>query len=150
MVFVPVRSDATLGFATAQVLGGLVFSLGLLLMVVAGTERFTGSNPLVMAGRSVMDKAVVIVFPISAFVAAGFEHSIANMYRMLLAMPIPRFGAGPQGAAAVTVGGMTANLAVVIAGNLIGGGVLVGLTDDVIDRRGQPTAPRGKRNKPSR
>ena len=39
-----------------------------------------------MAGRSVADKVLAIVFPISAFVAAGFEHSIANMYFMPLAM----------------------------------------------------------------
>lgn len=226
MFFVLVRSDATLGFATAQVLGGLVFSLGLLLVVVAGAELFTGNNLLAMAwadgrissrellrnwllvgaanlvgaaglallvflsghtelnggavgrtvvkialakqelpplqaffrgvlcnvlvcmavwmamaGRSVVDKAVAIVFPISGFVAAGFEHSIANMYLMPLAMLIQYFGAGPEGAAAVTAGGMAANLAVVIAGNLIGGSVLVGLTYHVIYRRGQPPAP---------
>lgn len=34
---------------------------------------------MVLAGRSLTDKAVAIVFPITAFVAAGFEHSIANM-----------------------------------------------------------------------
>ena len=37
-------------------------------------------------GRSVVDTAVAVVFPISAFVAAGFEHSIANLYLMPLAM----------------------------------------------------------------
>ena len=35
---------------------------------------------LAMAGHTVVDKIVAIVFPVSAFVAAGFEHSIANMY----------------------------------------------------------------------
>ena len=35
---------------------------------------------LAMAGRSVTDKVLAIVFPITAFVAGGFEHSIANMY----------------------------------------------------------------------
>jgi formate transporter len=35
---------------------------------------------LTLAGRTVIDKVVAIVFPISAFVAAGFEHSVANMY----------------------------------------------------------------------
>jgi len=35
---------------------------------------------LALAGRSVMDKAVGIVFPITAFVACGFEHCIANMF----------------------------------------------------------------------
>ena len=44
-----VFSDPALGFATARVLGGTVFSLGLLLVVVAGAELFTGNNPLAMA-----------------------------------------------------------------------------------------------------
>jgi formate/nitrite transporter FocA (FNT family) len=35
---------------------------------------------LAAAERSVIDKVAAIVFPISAFVAAGFEHSIANMF----------------------------------------------------------------------
>src|SRR5215470_17125421 len=35
---------------------------------------------LALAGRSVTDKIFAVIFPISAFVAAGFEHSIANMY----------------------------------------------------------------------
>src|SRR5690606_33639641 len=49
LYFTLVRSDPTLGFAVAQVLGGLVFSLGLLLVVVAGAELFTGNNLLAMA-----------------------------------------------------------------------------------------------------
>jgi formate/nitrite transporter FocA (FNT family) len=44
-----VFSDASLGFAASRVLGGLVFSLGLLLVVVAGAELFTGNNLLAMA-----------------------------------------------------------------------------------------------------
>ena len=47
--FVLVTSDPTLGFAASRLLGGLVFSLGLLLVVVAGAELFTGNNLLVMA-----------------------------------------------------------------------------------------------------
>jgi formate/nitrite transporter FocA (FNT family) len=35
---------------------------------------------LTYAARSVTDKVLAIVFPITAFVAAGFEHSVANMY----------------------------------------------------------------------
>jgi formate/nitrite transporter FocA (FNT family) len=38
-----------LGFAASAVLGGLVFSLGLVLVVVAGAELFTGNNLLAMA-----------------------------------------------------------------------------------------------------
>ena len=44
-----VASDATLGFAATRVLGGVVFSLGLVLVVVAGGELFTGNNLLAMA-----------------------------------------------------------------------------------------------------
>jgi formate/nitrite transporter FocA (FNT family) len=63
--------------------GGLVFSLGLLLMA--------------MAGRSVTDKAVAAIFPITAFAAAGFEHSIANMYLMPLAMLVQSGGTAAAG-----------------------------------------------------
>ena len=44
-----VLSDASLGFAASRLLAGLVFSLGLLLVVVAGAELFTGNNLLAMA-----------------------------------------------------------------------------------------------------
>ena len=46
---------------------------------------------MALAGRSVVDKAVAIVFPISAFVAAGFEHSVANMYLIPIAMFLQTF-----------------------------------------------------------
>jgi formate/nitrite transporter len=194
------------------VLGGVVFSLGLLLVVVAGAELFTGNNLLamawadgclstrdvlvnwavvcaanfagaaglalvvllsghagqyagtyleiaaaksslplaqafflgvlcnvlvclamwmVLAGRSVVDKFIAIVLPISAFVAAGFEHSIANMYFLPLAMML-QASAGQ----AVEYAGLWRNLVPVIAGNLVGGSVLVALVYYVIYRRG--------------
>ena len=49
MFFALVKSDPSLGYAAGAVLGGLVFSLGLLLVVVAGAELFTGNNLLAMA-----------------------------------------------------------------------------------------------------
>jgi formate transporter len=49
LYFVIVKSDSTLGFASSQVLGGLAFSLGLILVIVAGAELFTGNNLLTMA-----------------------------------------------------------------------------------------------------
>jgi formate/nitrite transporter len=203
MMFTLVASDGTLSFAATRLLGGLVFSLGLLLVTVAGAELFTGNNLIAMAwaggqvssgellrnwllvatanfvgavglallvwlsghaslnggaigrtairialakaelpwveaffrgvlcnvlvcmavwmalaGRSVVDKAVAIVFPIGAFVAAGFEHSVANMYLFPLAMLL----GAPIGARE-----MAANLLPVIAGNIVGGSVLVAL-----------------------
>ena len=157
-----VASDATLGFAASRVLGGVCFSLGLLLVVVAGAELFTGNNLLAMAwaaffrgvlcnilvcmavwmamaGRSVVDKAVAIVVPISAFVAAGFEHSIANMYFFPLAMLLKAGGAPlPAGAEAIDAGAIFANLLPVIAGNIVGGSVLVALVYWVVYVRGAP------------
>jgi len=49
LYFVVVRSDPSLGFALKQVLGGMAFALGLILVIVAGAELFTGNNLLVMA-----------------------------------------------------------------------------------------------------
>ena len=83
---------------------------------------------MALAGRSVTDKAIAIVFPITAFVAAGFEHSIANMYLMPLAMLL----GAPLGAA-----DLARNLVPVIAGNLVGGSVLVALVYHVIYVRGE-------------
>jgi formate transporter len=220
LYFVIVKSDPSLGFAARQALGGLAFSLGLILVVVAGAELFTGNNLLAMAwadgkistrdllrnwaivcggnfigatglavlvflsrhaemndgaiaqeyariaaakvalpfsaaffkgvlcnalvcmavwmalaGRSVVDKVAAIVFPISAFVAAGFEHSVANMYFIPLAMLLETFGDPAPSAHAVTWLGFLGNLAPVILGNIIGGSVLVGLVYYVIYRR---------------
>jgi formate transporter len=92
---------------------------------------------MALAGRSVTDKAVAIVFPVTAFVAAGFEHSIANMYLMPLAMLL----GAPLGAM-----DMARNLVPVIAGNLLGGSVLVALVYYVIYVR----TGRGKTPSPSR
>jgi formate transporter len=208
LMFTLVASDASLGFTATRLVGGLAFSLGLVLVTVAGAELFTGNhliamawaggqvssaellrnwvvvcaanfvgavglallvfwaghasmnggavarsamriatakaelpamelffrgvlcNVLVcmavwmaMAGRSVTDKAVAIVFPITAFVAAGFEHSIANMYFFPLAMLL---------GAPLTPLDLALNLGPVIAGNLMGGSVLVALVYWVI------------------
>lgn len=49
LYFVLIKSDASLGFAVSQVLGGFAFSLGLVLVIVAGAELFTGNNLLAMA-----------------------------------------------------------------------------------------------------
>ena len=75
-----------------------------------------------LAGRSVTDKLVAVVPPITAFVAAGFEHSIANMYLIPLGMML-QAGAGGT----VELAGLARNLLPVIAGNIVGGSVLVAL-----------------------
>jgi formate/nitrite transporter FocA (FNT family) len=74
---------------------------------------------LSLAAREVAGKILAVVFPVSAFVALGFEHSIANMYLVPVAIL--------HGAEGVGVGGFVANLVPVTIGNVIGGGVLVGL-----------------------
>jgi len=216
LYYVIVVSDAALPHALQRVLGGVVFSLGLLLVVVAGAELFTGNNLIAMAwaegkvstvellrnwavvcaanfagalglaalvfwsghagryaetylkiaalksslslaeafflgvlcnvlvclavwmalaGRSVTDKFIAIVLPVSAFVAAGFEHSIANMYFLPLATMLQAsLGQVPEFA------WLWRNLVPVIAGNIAGGSVLVALVYYVIYRRGAPAS----------
>lgn len=49
---------------------------------------------LCFAGRTVIDKVLAIIFPITAFVAMSFEHSVANMYFIsagLMAKQQPEF-----------------------------------------------------------
>jgi formate/nitrite transporter len=203
MMFAFIASDTSLVFATSRLLGGLAFSLGLILVVVAGAELFTGNNLLAMAwadgcvstrevlrnwfvvcvanfmgtgglavlvwlsgvcslnddavgrtvvgiatakaslplseaffrgvlcnilvclavwmtfaGRSVTDRVIVVVFPIAAFVAMGFEHSIANFFYFQLAALL----GAPLGWS-----DWLHSLVPVIAGNIAGGSVLVAL-----------------------
>ena len=89
-----------------------------------------------MAGRNVADKAVAIVFPISAFVAAGFEHSVANMYFFPVAL-FRQAGAplDVAGAAGITVGAALLHTGVVLLGNVLGGALLVAVVYHLIYRR---------------
>ncbi len=204
MLFTLVVTDHGLGFGPGRWLGGIAFSLGLVMVVIAGAELFTGNNLLVMArvdgrigtaelarnwvvvylanfvgavgvallvrlagglelgegrvlatataiarakvelgpveaffrgilcnllvcmavwlsfaAREVTGKILAIVFPISAFVALGFEHSIANMYFVPVAML--------HGVEGVDLVGLFANLVPVTLGNVVGGGGLVAL-----------------------
>ena len=47
---------------------------------------------LALAGHSAADKILAIVLPVSAFVAAGFEHSVANMYFLPMGLLIKEDG----------------------------------------------------------
>ena len=79
------------------------------------------------AARTVGGKIAAVFFPIMAFVVAGFEHSIANMYYLAAGL----FTAGQTGAAAegLTWGrALAGNLLPVTLGNLVGGGLLVGVS----------------------
>jgi formate/nitrite transporter len=231
MYFTLVTSDTTLGFAAAGVLGGVTFSLGLVLVTVAGAELFTGNNLIAMAwaegkvstlevlrnwaivcaanfigaaglavivflsghlgmngdavalqavkiaatkaalpaveafysgvmcnilvcmavwmafaGRSVIDKTVAILFPVSAFVAAGFEHSIANMYFFPIAMLQQAYSpVAAPGVELIDAAHMLRNLAFVIAGNIVGGSVLVALVYHIVYRRGAAAKPEDRK-----
>jgi formate transporter len=83
---------------------------------------------LAYAGRSVTDKIVALVFPVSAFIAAGFEHCVANMYFLPLAWLMVRTGNVPADfdASVITMTGITHNLVPVTLGNIVGGAGLVG------------------------
>jgi len=217
-----IHDSGDIPFGIMKLLGGVVFSLGLILVVVAGAELFTGNNLIVMAaidkkisfgqllknwtivflgnwvgatfiailvylsghwltnnaevgvkavqiaqakvsksfmsafilgilcnilvclavwlcfaGRSVTDKILAIIFPISAFVALGFEHSIANMYFIpagILALNLSDvvMGLGPD--LEVTVYNslnlktfILNNLLPVTLGNILGGSFFVGI-----------------------
>jgi formate/nitrite transporter len=85
--------------------------------------------------RSTTDKIMVIVPPVAAFVAAGFEHSIANLYLLPYGLALKAW-AGPEFWAAIgqdaavypelTAGGALHNIAVATIGNLVGGSLMVG------------------------
>jgi len=214
---------AGVGYGIIKLLGGLVFCLGLVAVVVAGAELFTGNNLLIMAfasrkitgaqllrnwgivyvgnfvgsillalimvltrqytsaggaiganalaiatgkcrldfiqaialgimcnalvclavwlclsARSTTDKILAILFPITAFVAAGFEHSVANMYFIPMGLLIKTFagttfwdaiGQTAADYSALTWGAFfLKNLLPVTIGNVIGGAGFVGLT----------------------
>jgi formate/nitrite transporter len=213
MFFTVTVTDSALGLGATRLLGGLAFSLGLILVIVGGAELFTGNNLIVMAwadrkvtaaqllrnwslvylanlagalgcvvlvhlsgslelgggavGRTaasiaaaklelgfveafargllcnalvclavwlsfaahrVSGKILAIVFPISAFVALGFEHSVANMYLIPIGML-----AGPGG---IDVAGFIGNLIPVTLGNIVGGSGFVALVYWIVYLRG--------------
>jgi formate/nitrite transporter len=83
---------------------------------------------LAYAGRSVTDKIVALILPISAFIAAGFEHCVANMYFLPLAWLLAQTGNVPANfdASLITISGIVHNLVPVTLGNIVGGAGLVG------------------------
>jgi formate/nitrite transporter len=99
------------------------------------------------SARTTADRILTIVPPISAFVAAGFEHSVANMYFVPYAIFVTALDpdwvrAHPPvgGAAAPTWSAFLVwNLAPVTLGNVIGGAVLVGAVYWFVYLRGRPS-----------
>lgn len=88
---------------------------------------------LCYSARSTADRVLAVVFPISAFVAAGFEHSVANLYFVPLGILIAALDPALAHAAGVDPGGLTwlgflvRNLVPVTLGNALGGAGLVGV-----------------------
>lgn len=90
---------------------------------------------LTFSACTTTDKVIAILFPIAAFVAAGFEHSIANMYFIPFALFIQQFdpafvqtlitGSATFNLTSLTWSGFIANLLPVTLGNIVGGGILV-------------------------
>ena len=86
------------------------------------------------SARTTTDRVLVIVPPIAAFVAAGFEHSVANMYFVPLGLFIAALDPGFIAAQGLTAqaqsltwwGFLAHNLLPVTIGNIIGGTALVG------------------------
>ena len=75
---------------------------------------------LCMGARSVTDKILATVFPITAFVACGFEHSVANMYFLPIGVALTAGTSAP-----LSVTDAVGNIALVTFGNVLGGTVLV-------------------------
>lgn len=90
---------------------------------------------LSFSARTTSDKVLAIIFPVFAFVAAGFEHSVANMYLVPLGLVIkmwapaslwPELGNTAASYAGLTWSAFFLSLIPVTIGNIIGGGGLVG------------------------
>ncbi|UCG26121.1 MAG: formate/nitrite transporter family protein, partial [Chloroflexota bacterium] len=108
---------------------------------------------LVFSARTTTDKILSIIFPIAAFVAAGFEHSVANMYFIPMGLAIKQvageafwnsIGSSAADYATLTWGNfLMSNLLPVTIGNIIGGAVGVGVVYYVIYLRpkASPAAP---------
>jgi formate transporter len=100
---------------------------------------------MAFGGRTMTDKALIMVLPVAMFVASGFEHSIANMFMIPVGIAIQTFagpefwqaiGADPAKYADLTIGHFIINnLIPVTIGNIIGGGGMIGLTYWFIFRR---------------
>lgn len=110
---------------------GRAFFLGVLCNVLVCLAVWAS-----LAARSVADKVLVILPPVAAFVAAGFEHSVANFYYLSLGWLVRTFapddfwartGSAPDDFAMLTLDAFVRSQAVVILGNVAGGAVLVAL-----------------------
>jgi len=119
------EGKTSLGFVEAMVLGTLCNTLVCLAVW------------LTYSARSTTDKILAIILPITAFVAAGFEHSVANMYFIPVGLLVKQFGSqtffntiqhAPADFSHLTLSNfLLGNLLPVTIGNIIGGALMVGL-----------------------
>jgi len=99
---------------------------------------------MTFGAHSTTDKILAIIFPIAGFVAAGFEHSVANMYFIPYGLLVQQF----DSAFVVSLGDKVNvaslswesfflnNLLPVTIGNIIGGSIMVGIIYYLIYLRG--------------
>lgn len=101
---------------------------------------------MALGARSAGDKILVIVPPVAAFVAAGFEHSIANLYLLPFGLALkwwaaPEFWTAiaqqPSDFPGLTASACVHNIVVSTVGNLAGGSILVGFVYWFVYLRGQ-------------
>ena len=92
---------------------------------------------LTYAGRSVTDKFFGLILPITAFVAAGFEHCVANMFLLPMAWLLVSTGHVPAGldVSMINFGGIAHNIIPATLGNIVGGAGLVGLVYWLVYRK---------------
>lgn len=89
---------------------------------------------LTYSARTTTDKIMAIVPPITCFVAAGFEHSVANMFFIPAAIAVKALapdsfwtaiGSSASAYSSVDLGGFISNVVPVTLGNIVGGALLV-------------------------
>ncbi|MDX5593359.1 formate transporter FocA [Pseudovibrio sp. SPO723] len=106
---------------------------------------------MTFSSTQMLTKAMMVVLPVAMFVSTGFEHSVANMFMVPLGITIQNF-AGPEfwqsvGATPGQYSDLTlynfivANLIPVTLGNIVGGAVLVGLSNWRIYQFAKPKQP---------
>lgn len=86
------------------------------------------------AATSVTDKFFSALLPVMAFMAAGFEHCVANMFFLPYALMLQATGTC---AGSVEIAGVVSNLTAATLGNLVGGVVLVGVSYWFVYGRGR-------------
>jgi formate transporter len=125
--------------------GATAIQLGLAKVDISNTEAFVRglfcnalvclASWMVYASRSVTDKVFAVVFPISAFVAMGFEHCIANIFMIPLGIiasldphALALTGLSADALQNLTVSGFLEKLLPVTLGNIFGGSIMVGMS----------------------